>query len=171
MFFCLALMGAPVIGCSDDDEDGGGNNGTTDSGTGGGTRNDAGADAGQSNPGLDGGNIDSGTSRDGGGSSDASAAALTEAQVVGVAAAINMGEIQAGTLAQTKAVSTQAKDYASMMVTMHTAAQARQTALGVTPAASPVQAEAASLAAGPSTVRQPSASVTSLTVTSSMITN
>jgi putative membrane protein len=127
------------VGCSDDSDD----TTSADSSIGkGGSVSDAAAGSGttaRTDSGV-GAGMDASITRDAGPSADATAAAaLTEGQVVGVAAAINMGEIQAGTLAQTKASTTPARDFASMMVTMHTAAQARQTALGIAPAASPTQ--------------------------------
>jgi predicted outer membrane protein len=142
---CLSLCGALASGCSDDDDD----DGKADSGA----RLDAGADASTGANGSDGGidaSIDAAV--DGGGSPgtiavDAATVVLSPAQVVGVAAALNTGEIEAGTLAQGKAVSTAAKDYASMMVTMHTAAQQRQAALGVAPAPSPEQMTVTTMAA------------------------
>jgi putative membrane protein len=130
----LCLTGALSAGCSDDDstdENGGSDSGVArDAGSDASTRSDGGLDSGVST-------MDSGLGTNEAGA-DASAR-LSEAQVVGVAAAINSGEIEAGMLAQTKGANAGVRDYAAMMVTMHQAAQQRQNALGVSPASSPVQ--------------------------------
>jgi putative membrane protein len=123
LILCLAA------GCDDDDGDSVGEESPADAG-------DAGRDA----------SIDASLRPDG--SMDASqgdaardaaldaAVALTEAQVVGIATTINTGEIEAGTLAQTKGTSADVKEFASMMVSMHGAANTRAAALGITPAPS-----------------------------------
>jgi putative membrane protein len=131
----LSLAGALNVGCGDDDgdddvsDDGGrpdsGTSTTSDGGMDASTRMDGGSDGGRDAA------LDATTS-----SPDA-AARITEPQVVGVTSAINAGEIQAGTLASEKAVSGPAIDFAEMMVTMHTAAQQRQSALGIAAAPSP----------------------------------
>jgi putative membrane protein len=133
----LSLLAALQVGCSDDDDvgsvgDGGGGGNRPDAGLDASTRSDGGLDA--SGPGVD-------------AEIDGAIIVLTEAQVVGVAAAINAGEINAGMVAQTKAVSAAAKDYAAMMITMHTATQQRQTALGIAPAASTEQQAVMAMAA------------------------
>jgi putative membrane protein len=127
---CLALAGALVTGCSDDDENGG-----SDSGV----RVDAGLDASTS--------LDATVAPVDGGDATDAAIRLSEAQVIGVAAAINATEIEAATLAQARAVSTGARDYATMMIAMHTATQQRQAALGIAPAPSPAQTTVNTLAA------------------------
>jgi len=129
MLCCLALAGTPVSGCSDDEDTSGIDRRSPSDGGIGAARADGGVDGGLDATGSD------------------AAALLTEAQVVGVAAAINTGEIEAGTLAQTKATDAATRDFASMMVTMHTAAQARQSALGITPASSSQQSTVMSMSA------------------------
>jgi putative membrane protein len=66
--------------------------------------------------------------------------ALSEGEVAGVVSALNTGEIQQGTLASDRAASSAVRDYAQMMVTEHTAAEQRMTALlgqlGITPQSS-----------------------------------
>lgn len=127
----LSLVGALGVGCGDDDDgddvdnrDGGGPDGSTNL--------DAGMDSSlPSDAGLD--------------AAGDAAVALTEPQVLGVAKAVNDGEIMAGQLAQTKGTLTPVKDFASMMVTMHTAANSRQMALG-TPAPSAVMTTVQTLA-------------------------
>ncbi|MDB4972049.1 MAG: hypothetical protein JWN48_390 [Myxococcaceae bacterium] len=123
----LSLIAALHAGCSDDNDE--------PKDAGGGTRSDAGADASvRSDGGMDASSV---VVTDA--SSDAATAVLSEAQVVGVAAAINAGEIGAAMVAQGKATTAAARDYAAMMIEMHTAAQQRQTALGITPTTSPQQ--------------------------------
>jgi putative membrane protein len=123
---CLSLMVCLAAGCDDDESDGNGEE----------TVSDAGADAGRD------ASIDASLRPDGGldaTTADAArdaAIALTEAQVVGIATTINTGEIEAGMLASTKATSDDVREFASMMVTMHGAANTRAAALGVAPATS-----------------------------------
>jgi putative membrane protein len=111
-----SLAAALNVGCSDDDDEG------TQHNDAGGARLDA-------SVGSD-GSIDARAN-----SADA-ALAMTEPQVVGLAIAINDGEIMAGQLAATKATNQAVKNYASMMVAMHTAADQRAAALGIAPATS-----------------------------------
>lgn len=132
LFCCIGLLGALHAGCSDDDD-------TKNRADAGGTAFDAGIDA-SARP---------------DGATDATvvvpvvdaAVQLNEAQVVGVAGAINAGEIEAGTLAQATAVTPQARAFAETMVTMHNMARTRQEALGIAPAPSSVQAGVISAAA------------------------
>jgi len=62
---------------------------------------------------------------------------LTDAQIAAVVSTANSGEIEMGMFALTRALDSGVRDFAQMMVTMHTAAQARSTAVllqvGVTP--------------------------------------
>ncbi|MDB4986288.1 MAG: hypothetical protein JWN04_1466 [Myxococcaceae bacterium] len=120
----LTLLGAVHAGCGDDDK-----TVATDSGT---RRADAAVDASRPANDFDAGDASATSLVD-------AATALTDNQIIGVASALNMGEINAGMLALTKASGASARDYANMMVTMHTAAQTRQTALGIAPATSPQQ--------------------------------
>jgi putative membrane protein len=107
LFLGLSALGA---GCSDDD-DNTTNNTTTDTGT--------------------------GTTTDTGTGTDSTTAALTDADIGAIVSALNMGEIEQGNLAKDKAVRGSVKKFAEMMVTEHTAAQMRATALltrlGITP--------------------------------------
>jgi putative membrane protein len=141
----LSLAGALLIGCGDDDDEE-----SVDSGNG--TRVDAGTDASvRSDGGLDASaDIDATIARDAAAAIDGAtfteatvndaAITLSEPQVVGVAAASNTGEIDLANLALTRAQSGAARDYAAMMVSMHTAAQQRQNALGIQPQPSTQQA-------------------------------
>jgi putative membrane protein len=62
---------------------------------------------------------------------------LTDGQIAEITTVVNAGEITLGTLALNRAQLPGTQDYARMMITMHTAAQERQTALvaalGLTP--------------------------------------
>ena len=126
----LLLSGAMLLGCSDDED----NNATTGS-----TNNATGADAGPRDAAT-------GTQSDAGDDED-DEERLTEPQIVGVAAAVNAGEIQAATLAQSKGTSPEVRAYAQAMITMHTAAQQRQSALGVSPQPSPTRVKVEGAAA------------------------
>jgi putative membrane protein len=142
VLWAVGLMSLVAIGCDDDDE-------VIDS------DDDVVGDAGS-----DGGDIDASVRPDGSldASNDSSmndaAVALTEAQVVGLASAINDGEISAGQLASTKATDPDVKEFATMMVTMHTAANTRASALGITPADSAPQNEVETMAAMVATTLQ-----------------
>ncbi len=57
---------------------------------------------------------------------------LSDAEIIAVTSTINASEIEAGTLALARANLEPPREYAQMMVTMHTAVQARQTALAAT---------------------------------------
>jgi putative membrane protein len=123
------LAGALLVGCGDDDgddddtpnNDGGGQT-TGDGGREAGAGGDAGSDGG-----MDGGsNLDAST--DGGSQPDAGR--LNDNQIVGVATTVNSGEISAGTLAAMKGTLQAVKNYANLMITDHTAADARQRMLG-----------------------------------------
>jgi putative membrane protein len=166
----VTTLAACAVGCSDDDDDNGndgGNGGVTGS-TGGrssggstssggmsGSAGDAGvagnggtSSGGSSSGGKggSGGSTASGgtsTTPDGGGEPD-SGVVLNDAQIFGVLDTANTGEVSQGQIAETKAVSTAVKGFATMMVTDHTAAKQKgatlATSLGVTPAASVVRA-------------------------------
>lgn len=75
---------------------------------------------------------------DGGGGRDGSASALTDPEIAMVLRRANDGEIQQGQLALMRATSPAVLSFAQLMVTDHTAANARQMALymnrGITPA-------------------------------------
>jgi predicted outer membrane protein len=105
---------------------GGGSGGSTGSGGSGGSTADAAGDTGT----ADGGNADAGT-------------VTTEAQVLGVMAEANMGEVMVNGLAVTRVTTASVKTFAQQMVTEHTGALARGTALAtrlmVVPADSPVK--------------------------------
>jgi putative membrane protein len=132
----IGLLTFAGVGCGDDDD-------ASDS------SDEAPVDGGQdASTGTD---IDASVRPDG--SLDASntsadaAVALSEAQVVGLAAALNNGEIAAGTIASGKATAASVKNFAAMMVTMHTAANERAKALGIAPADSAPQNEVETMAA------------------------
>ena len=76
---------------------------------------------------------------------DAPPPALNDAQLIRLAIVANEGEIQAGQLAVSKASTEDARSYGETMVTEHTAANTRLTALatqlGLTPAESPLSAQ------------------------------
>jgi predicted outer membrane protein len=122
------LAGTLCIGCGDDaDDDDDNRDGGREAGTnpqdaaarpdGGG---DAGMDAATSN--MDAA-LDAATASDAG--------RLNDNQIVGVLAAVNSGEIMAGTLASTRGTNASVRSFAMSMVSMHTAAQTRQSALGI----------------------------------------
>ena len=135
----LAVIGG-LSACSSDESSSG-----TDGSAGAGGGNEGGAqfDA------ADGSDVttDGGERRGGGRSTDGSeanvgdAAILSEAQVLGVLASANQGEINEGNLAPGRASSPAVLAFAARMVTEHTAALNRVTALasstGLTPVASP----------------------------------
>jgi putative membrane protein len=78
----------------------------------------------------------------GGASGNPSASRLTDAQIAAVTSTANSGEVDMGMLALERAQLPEVRDFAQMMVTMHSAAQQRAMgvlqALGVTPAPNPV---------------------------------
>jgi putative membrane protein len=84
-----------------------------------------------SNPSTDAGTV---VSEAGDAGSDASSAALSDAQIVGVLHAINQGEAQEGQLATTSAVRPDVASFASQMVTDHTSADAALTRTSIAPA-------------------------------------
>jgi putative membrane protein len=59
--------------------------------------------------------------------------AMSDAEVVAVAMALNSGEVMTSEPAQTRASSQAVRNFAAMMITDHTAANQRLTALGITP--------------------------------------
>jgi len=124
----LLLATALAVGCGDDSGDDDSGDGGTDSGMD--ASADGGIDAGRSDGGLDGSVT---VLPDG-------AVQLTEAQILGVATSANAGEISAGMVAQRKGDSAAVRDFGTMMVMMHTAAQQRQGALGIQAASSSVSA-------------------------------
>jgi putative membrane protein len=81
---------------------------------------------------------DSGTNNNDTSTADTSEA-LSDAQIAGVAMALNQGEVDAGKLAQMNANKKAVKDFADMMVTEHTAALTREMMLGITAADSPLK--------------------------------
>jgi predicted outer membrane protein len=68
----------------------------------------------------------------GAGGSTSPEGTLTDAQIAAVTSTANQGEIELGNLATTRAIRPAVREYAQMMVTMHTAAQTRQSELIVT---------------------------------------
>ncbi|HEY6879803.1 MAG TPA: DUF4142 domain-containing protein [Polyangiales bacterium] len=121
----MMLVSLLCVGCGDDD----GNDGDD-------SRNDAGIDASVgSDSGLDGSTRDA--ARDATADSTVDAASvLSEAQVVGLAGTINDGEIELGQLAVDKASNSAVQTFAEEMVSMHTAANQRAVALGISRASS-----------------------------------
>jgi putative membrane protein len=153
------LMGATLLllsaaACEDDDD----NDSTTDENSaeksdagrtnsdGGGSSSDAGgSDAGGSDAGAsDGGASTEGDAGADASSGDAASAELTDPQIAAVTSVANDGEVLQANTARPKLTNPSAQGFADMMVTMHTAAQARQSALlmqkGITPEANAVSA-------------------------------
>ncbi len=152
-----------TAGCDDSDDEttgmdpstegdggggGGGTNATAGGGTNGagsgGTNDDSGTPGGEMDAGRDAGEeMDGGSDNGGGNDGDGDAAAmLTDAQIAAVVSVANMGEIAQANAALMKVQNQAVRDFAMMMVTMHTAAQARAMNLlaseGITPEPNPV---------------------------------
>ncbi|MDB4975208.1 MAG: hypothetical protein JWN48_3549 [Myxococcaceae bacterium] len=114
IFPVLLTSGLLAIGCGDDDK---GSVGRSDAGV---TLDATVVAVVDATVGLTGGDA---------GSLDGLHEVLSDSQIAGVLAALNQGEIDQGNYALTKARDQATKDYAQMMVTMHTAAQAAQASL------------------------------------------
>ncbi|HKU38118.1 MAG TPA: DUF4142 domain-containing protein, partial [Polyangiales bacterium] len=87
----------------------------------------------------------SGSGGSGGAGGATATRTLTDAQIAAVTTVANSGEVDLGTLAVARAVLPAVRDFAQMMVTMHTAAQTRQSAvlatLGVQIAPNPISTQ------------------------------
>jgi putative membrane protein len=123
-----ALISA--AGCEDDNDD---ETDASTQGDGGGNTNGTGGpdgDGGMTDGGMDGGSLDAGEGMDGGSDNggdagDPDAATLTDGQIAAVVTVANMGEIEQANAALMKVQNQAVRDFAMMMVTMHSAAQAR----------------------------------------------
>jgi len=140
-----ALLVLGTAGCEDSDDDVTTDENNTEKMDAGRSDQDAGANNDASSNGDGASGADAGAA--GGDASadaargDASAADLTDPQIAAVTSTANEGEVAQAMTARPKLTNANAQAFADMMITMHTAAQARQSALlmqkGITPEPNP----------------------------------